>query len=63
MNKGSIMVMKRSSGTLISCKGGNLWITEPGSKDIHLTGGDEHLVNSSGKIVIQAISECGFEIN
>lgn len=62
MKKGSIIVLKKSRGTQISCSNGNLWVTEPGSDDIHLKKGEKHDVNSSGTIVLQAISECGFQI-
>jgi len=62
MRKGSIIAINKSKGTLISCNEGNLWLTEPGSIDIHLKKGDNHKIITSGKIVLQAISQCSFEV-
>lgn len=62
MKKGSIVVLKKARGTRLSCKGGDLWITEPNSLDIHLKEGEEHYIGGSGKTVIQAIGQSRLEI-
>ena len=61
MKKGSIIAINRSEGTTITCKEGNIWLTEPGSKDIHLAKGELHHVLSGGKIVVEAITKCAVE--
>jgi hypothetical protein len=62
MKKGSIIAFSRSKGTSIICKEGSLWLTEPGSVDIHLKNGEKHEILSSGKIVMKAMTSCRFEI-
>jgi len=63
MSKGSVMAINKSRGTVISCRNGSIWLTEPGSGDIYLKGGDSYKILSGNKIVMQAISDCSFEIN
>lgn len=61
MKKGSIIAINRSQGTTISCTKGDIWLTEPGSKDILLKKGDIYTITGREKTVIKAISHCSFE--
>ena len=63
MKKGSVIVIKKSKGTLISCKGGSIWLTAYGFfRDVHLKPGDSYRVLTGKKIAMMAISDCRFEI-
>lgn len=62
MKKGLIITIKKAPGTSITCRGGELWITEPLSGDIHLREGEEHRISGRGKTVIEALSSSRLEI-
>lgn len=62
MKKGLIITINKAPGTSIACRGGDLWITEPMSDDIHLKEGEEHKISGKGKTVIEAMSSSRLEI-
>lgn len=62
MKKGSIISIINSQGTTISCQEGDMWLTEPGSKDILMKVGDNYTIMSRGKTIIKAISTCSFDL-
>ena len=49
-----VLSLRSTSGDLVVCEQGDLWLTEEGGPDVFLTAGEKHRVRSNGRLLIES---------
>jgi hypothetical protein len=62
--KGNLRRIEDGTGTLVSCLGGTLWLTQEGDpRDVILQAGDEAIIDRDGASYLSALADARFVLS